>query len=347
MTQGEQDFTIAGGTFRGSHPRALAGATALALALWTGVSAPALAGPGHGKGNGPVIPGLATQALNAGAAGIAPPGLQGVVGVVTVAVSSPAAIAPVLAGPAAPAAPALLPATAPGPGGGSAGMPAVGAGAAQGGALPGTAALSAVGGPAPLPRTGGAAITGWDAAHSGQVALVRTAADSHDASPVFATAGGGMMLAAGRRVELVDPSSPGVRVEVAASRGRAVDLGAILGASGHSGIERGLGAARREQGARNAATLADGRVVLVSARREAAASADVAIAGDVGDATAASVRDKGGAVDLAPHVDAKPQTTREEAAAATSPEVTVETSAERRGNAAQSGPAGARPRSCS
>lgn len=70
-----------------------------------------------------------------------------------------------------------------------------------------------------------------------------------DVQHVTAGADGAVTLAAGRSIELVDPATPRLRVQVAAPADRARDLGRIVAAADRSGIHAGL---MREGGAVNA-----------------------------------------------------------------------------------------------
>ncbi len=91
-------------------------------------------------------------------------------------------------------------------------------------------------------------------------------AQANDA--VFATPKGEVMLAAGQSVELVDPATPGLRVEIAAPADKALEIGSILGRSGHNGIYAGLSANRESRGAGRVVLLADGRIVLASGHQD-------------------------------------------------------------------------------
>ena len=74
-------------------------------------------------------------------------------------------------------------------------------------------------------------------ATGGPVYLVAPAVDN---SGTISTVGGDIILAAGKTVQLVDPQSPDVRIEVSAPANQAVNIGQLLTERGHVGIYAGM-----------------------------------------------------------------------------------------------------------
>src|SRR5450631_1323787 len=74
-------------------------------------------------------------------------------------------------------------------------------------------------------------------ATGGPVYLIAPAVDN---SGTISTVGGDIILAAGKTVQLVDPQSPDVRIEVSAPANQAVNIGQLLAERGHIGIYAGM-----------------------------------------------------------------------------------------------------------
>ena len=231
--------------------------------LGTGAVSTGVVAGGNDRGNGPAIPNLPGPALNSAGHNMASANLRVIPSVVPLSASAPAARVVVV--PAAPsvneapptASPIAFPAAAASAPVSAAGMPAVGTlNAGRGPVLP----PAAHGGESGAPRaitvsfaTPPAPDGNGSAAHAG-------------GAPVFTSGTGAVMLAAGQSVELVDPSTPSLRVRVAAPADKALDIGAIINDSRSAGIFAGL-AGRHEAGrAHRAIALPDGRIVLTSAR---------------------------------------------------------------------------------
>jgi hypothetical protein len=85
---------------------------------------------------------------------------------------------------------------------------------------------------------------------------------------------GEVLLLAGSAVELVNPSTPQLRVEIAADSGEAINLGQILASSGSIGIYAGLIRSTGVLGADKVVGFPDGRIVL-------GASQSVSLEGEV------------------------------------------------------------------
>ena len=59
-------------------------------------------------------------------------------------------------------------------------------------------------------------------------------------SGIITAAGGEIILAAGKSVQLVDPQSPDVRIEITAPANQAVNVGSLIAERGHVGIYAGM-----------------------------------------------------------------------------------------------------------
>jgi len=79
---------------------------------------------------------------------------------------------------------------------------------------------------------------------------------------LIASPQGEVVLAAGNSVELVDPGTPGLRVEITAPDNQAMNLGQIIADSGRVGIYAGLINHSGHIQANTAVATADGRIVL-------------------------------------------------------------------------------------
>lgn len=94
------------------------------------------------------------------------------------------------------------------------------------------------------------------------------AAAAGSASPtLITTPKGEILLSAGKSVELVDPGTPNLRVQVTAPDHHALDLGRIITDSGRAGIFAGLASRSAAPRATAATKTADGRVLLKSAEK--------------------------------------------------------------------------------
>jgi filamentous hemagglutinin family protein len=99
-----------------------------------------------------------------------------------------------------------------------------------------------------------------------------------DVQHVTAGADGVVTLAAGRSIELVDPATPRLRVEVAAPADRARDLGRIVAAADRSGIHAGLIREGDTVNADRVVSGADGSLMLKAGGDSLSASSRVAAA---------------------------------------------------------------------
>jgi filamentous hemagglutinin family protein len=113
-----------------------------------------------------------------------------------------------------------------------------------------------------VPGAGAVVNQGTIAAAGGPVYLVGPAVTN---SGLITSAGGEVVLAAGNRVELVNPGTPNLRVEISAPENEAVNLGAISAQAGRIGIYAGL---VRNAGVLSAdsAVAEGGRIVLKATR---------------------------------------------------------------------------------
>jgi filamentous hemagglutinin family protein len=93
----------------------------------------------------------------------------------------------------------------------------------------------------------------------GQVYLVGASVENRG---LIRSPRGEVVLAAGKRVELVDPGTPDLRVEITAPDNRAVNLGAIAAEAGRVGIYAGLLSQGGVIDANSAQATEDGRIVL-------------------------------------------------------------------------------------
>jgi hypothetical protein len=219
--------------------------TVLALALGISVVSVTAMSAGNGKGHGASPPGPSGHAANAPGHSARPAGVPGVAANV-IPGAAPSG-GPVLIVPASPSANATLPAASAirlSPPGGSG--PA--STATRAGAMPEAKSVK-------------------PSAMNDQPRLRSEAPGNHRVShSAFDTVKGEHMLPAGRRVELVDPSTPELRVEVTAPPDRALDIKAMLSESRNSGIFAGLFGRHKAASAQRATVLDDGRIVLVARR---------------------------------------------------------------------------------
>jgi filamentous hemagglutinin family protein len=98
-----------------------------------------------------------------------------------------------------------------------------------------------------------------NAAQGGQVYLVGPAVTN---SGIITSPKGEVILAAGNSVELVDPGTPNLRVEITAPDNQAINLGQIVADSGRVGIYAGLINHSGTIRANSAVATEDGRIVL-------------------------------------------------------------------------------------
>ena len=98
-------------------------------------------------------------------------------------------------------------------------------------------------------------------ASAGPVYLI---ASNVENSGVITAPGGDIILAAGKTVQLVDPQSPDVRIEITASGNEAVNLGKLIADRGHVGIYAGMIRNSGTIRANSAALNEKGEVVLMA-----------------------------------------------------------------------------------
>jgi filamentous hemagglutinin family protein len=138
----------------------------------------------------------------------------------------------------------------------------------------------------------------------GEVYLVGSAVTN---SGVITSPDGNVVLAAGNQVELVNPGTPNLRVEISAPDNQAVNLGNIVAESGRIGIYAGLinnsGAIRADS-----AVAEGGRILLKAKQSVTLESSSVLDASGVGGGTIEVLAKDGGSVNVAGRLDASAPT---------------------------------------
>jgi filamentous hemagglutinin family protein len=138
----------------------------------------------------------------------------------------------------------------------------------------------------------------------GEVYLVGPAVAN---SGVITSPNGDVVLAAGNQVELVNPGTPNLRVEITAPENQAVNLGSIVAESGRIGIYAGL--INNSGTIRAGSAVAEGGRILLKAKQSVTLeSSSILDASGVGGGTIEVLAKNGGTVNVAGRLDASAPT---------------------------------------